>query len=264
MNRVFKALFGIFLFNFSAHANGQSATGKSGFLERSAARKQKSWYFLDHLGFKQQSADSDLLYRFYTAKNAKEGPRIESIFWGSFSSFQGNRSLGLGTGYGYAGRMFFNHFVSGTTGLPTLNIVPGVQASRSVRSFTKEKEEILTWGPSLRFFGLSHQDSQVRISLLQNINKGKTFASKAWRFEVAGEFFLSPWLAFSGHGYLPRAKYGPKPSSSDHYEKWAAGGFLELGPLRLGYEYVDERFALQPEDTKQPQISQNAFVGISF
>jgi hypothetical protein len=241
-----------------------AAFGQKDPMQKSEERKKNSWYFADHLGLKQKSSDLDLLYRFYTAQGKSDGPEIESVFWGSFSTFRGNRQSGPGTSVSYGATLFLDNFVSGLTGLPTLNVVPGIQGARQIRTFKSEDEEVLVWGPTVRFFGVSQQDSQFRFSYLQVHNLGTEFPYKAWRFQLEGDIFLSPWLALTGKGYLPQARYGPKTSKVDIFEAWSAGVFTEVGPLRFGYNYTDERYARSEKNPKQSQLSQGFLLGFSY
>ena len=75
---------------------------------------------------------------------------------------------------------------------------------------------------------------------------------------------MNPWFGLSGEGYLPQARFGPGLPRERHHEAWSAGGFLEIGPLRLGYSYSDERFAEQRSDPKETQKGHMAYVGLSY
>jgi hypothetical protein len=264
---VMPKLFFLSLLSFFCKAVSQGNSAQSfAPVERSQTRKQTGWYFSDHLGAKRQSKDLDLLYRFYTSQGKSAGPSLEPYLYTGVGTFSGSRQSEGGTSFHFGGRIFFNNFISGLLGLPTLNVVPGFLFHQRQLNLKNGIEKLKMWGPQIRLFGTSHQDSQLRLGCVRTQILEGQYSQMRWRCQADAEMYISPWLALQGGGFFPEKRYGPEnfATSKSYFESWNIGGFLEFGPVRLNYTYSDERFAETQSGPRSKVIGHNLALGLAY
>lgn len=235
--------------------------------EREKEREREKWYFTDHLSGKSRSSKLDLLYKFFLGSRSPR-PRVE-LAGGVVGELTRINlgveagSIGLGRqGVGYGGRIAFNNFVSGLTGLRTLNIVPNFSArlveSRfgsaelgfsDTNSFVSDSDRI---AGGFRLMGENLADSAFyvdyerrRARLLRSsdgLNLNVT-QFESWLVNVRAEIYLFPALAFTGSAVLDDKMVESHHVSPTHsLHEFSFGGHLDLSMFRISYEYIERDY----------------------
>lgn len=232
------AMVGLWLAPTAAWSQGKGAW------ERGRERTKASWTFNDWVADRNASRRLDLLYRFYTAAGEREAPRVEPFLYAA--GHTGTRDGAGERGIGYGAALHFNHFVSGLTGLPTLNMVPGVFGERGETTSLPAKSNIRlreTWGGSLRLFARNQQDTAITIAY-RNLRRNDVFTKnfRAWSWEVQGRFLLLPALAAEGGLLVDEDLVRGKPSPVARRRYHTYGGSVEFAMFRLGARIEKESF----------------------
>jgi hypothetical protein len=240
------------------------ALGQGGFAERQEQRRKESWYFSQHLGAKSESARQDVLYRFYRSQAHNPRPRLEPFVFGLGATVlardfatsgvvDGTSGGTLGAsdtarreGFrsaGYGGELYFNDFVSGILGIPTLNIVPGVRAERLEDDGSSANRVTTSWGPSLRLFGSNAQDTALFLSYRNTRRDALGERYQAWHWLGGGRIYLLPVLAGEGEAQFSETFWPGRPDARAKRASWWAGGYLEVSVVRAGFRYSFEEYS---------------------
>jgi hypothetical protein len=242
------------------------AAGQGGLSERQTERRKEGWYFSDHLSAKSQSARQDVLYRFYQSQNKKTRPRVEPFVFGLGSTAVAKGAVespnvsGLAsparrafTSSGFGGEVFFNHFVSGLLGVPTLNIVPGLRGERVEEPANPDNKVAVGWGPTVRLFGANAQDTALFLSYRNTRRSVLGEAYNAWHWQGGGRVYVLPALAAEGEGIFNESFLQGKASALARRSGWWAGGFVEFSVVRVGYRFSKEHYHIHGEDNRRIQ-----------
>lgn len=266
-------------------AFGQGAAS-GGIAERQAERRKEGWYFSDHLGLKSESARQDVLYRFYQSQGRKTRPRVEPFVYGLGSTAVAKASMEntpqtttlsnetsalavpprrAFTSAGFGGEVFFNHFVSGLLGVPTLNIVPGVRGERVEDASNPENAVTTAWGPTVRLFGANAQDTALFLSYRNTRRSVLGLSYAAWHWQGGGRIYLLPMLAAEGEGVFNESFLQGKASPVARRSGWWAGGYVEFSIVRAGYRFGKEEFRMHGDDARALREERRIlYVGLAY
>ena len=251
------------------------ARAQGGFGQRQDERRKESWYFTDHLGAKAESSRQDVLYRFYQSQGKKPRPRVEPFIYG-IGAAATSKATGTATevtpgteraaltSAGFGGELFFNNFVSGTLGIPTLNIVPGVRGERTEDTSNPSNGFTGSWGPAVRLFGANAQDTALFLSYRNTRRSllGEKYA--AWHWQGGARFYIFPMLAIEGEGIANEGFVRSKTSPLAVRKGWSAGGYLEFAALRAGFRYGVEDFRFREGARSLREERRSVYVGIAY
>jgi hypothetical protein len=233
-------------------------------MQRGEERKKESWYFTDYLSHKSESGRLDLLYRFYRGQAKKPKPRLEMSLEG-LAQEKETRPIGnKNRAFGVRADGWIVDVFSALTGLPTLNVVPGVRLERLEENDNPFNRVAVRWGPSVRLFGVNQQDTALFFSHLNTRRsvQGEKFSS--WAYFGGGRIYLAPFLAVEGGSFFSEKALRGKPSPLAEQRGFEVASFLEVAAVRAGFRYEEESFHLRQSQSlvreKRPQV----FLGISY
>lgn len=268
----------------------ESALAQASFSARQGEKRKEGWYFSDHLTAKSESARQDVIYRFYQSQAKKNRPRLEPFVYGlgstgiAHGSLQTSQSPHFRTAQqasssadavappkrsfassGFGGEIFFNHFVSGFLGVPTLNIVPGVRGERVEDGSNPDNKVSVHWGPSVRLFGAHGQDTALFLSYRNTRRSVLGEKFEAWHWQGGGRFYFFPALAAEGEGLFNEDFLKGKASSLAGLSGWRAGGYLEFSVVRMGYRFSREVYRMKGTDPRKVREERRSvYLGIAY
>jgi hypothetical protein len=264
------------LFAAPAAADGWVVTVQ----RRADERQNQRWSLAQHLAGKSASSRQDLWYRFFLTQRDPR-PRLELVAGGIGQSVTdrlaarigpmadaGARGLAgdstrlLRTGLGYHLRLSFNHFVSGTTGIPTLKLVPHIHAEVMESSYDRDRGDFMadsSWaassnevGAGFRFLGSNQGDTAVYVDYLRRRQRvpGATYDTltmenrlvstsfESWLIRARGQLYLVSGLALTGSILVDESLVaGHAVDPSFKVFEHTLGGQLDLHMFRLSYDY---------------------------
>jgi hypothetical protein len=249
--------------------------------KRTEERKKERWSLATHLSAKAASSQQDMWYRFFVGQRNPK-PRLELVAGGLGQSIREQVDRGSGVNpeqnsparslshvaTGYNLRLAFNHFVSGTTGIPTLNIVPNFYAEVLDSSFGEDRDAFSPGssidassteiGGGLRLFGSSHADNAIYLDYVlrrqwtpqgvtdetPGTGRLKGYEFESWLARARIQLYLMPVLAVTGSINVDE-KFAAGHERDKRLELFehSVGGILDLAMFRLSYDYRERSFA---------------------
>ncbi len=266
--------------------------------KRTEERKKERWSLATHLSAKAASSQQDLWYRFFLGKRDPK-PRLELVAGGTGQSIREQVDRGTGinpdqnspaqslvhVATGYNLRLAFNHFVSGTTGIPTLNIVPNFYAEVLDSSFGGDRDAFspsssidassTEIGGGFRLFGSSHGDNAIYLDYVlrrqwtpqgvtdetAGTGRLKGYEFESWLARARVQFYLMPAVAVTGSVIIDEniAAGHERDKRLELFEQ-SVGGILDLAMFRLSYDYRERTFLPRKETNEQESRRVTGFI----
>jgi hypothetical protein len=258
--------------------------------KRSEETKKERWSLATHLSAKAASSEQDIWYRFFLGKRDPK-PRLELVAGGLGQSIRELVNTGSGinadqnsparslvhVATGYNLRLAFNHFVSGTTGIPTFNIVPNFYAEVLASSFGEDRDAFspsssidassTEIGGGFRLFGSSHADNAIYLDYVlrrqwtpqgvtdQTAGTGRLqgYEFESWLARARVQFYIMPVVAVTGSIIVDEniAAGHERDKRLELFEQ-SVGGFVDLAMFRLSYDYRERTF-LPRREMSEPE-----------